>query len=222
MAPASKSTTTSKRDKPPSEHAIKTLVANGLTLAQVKAMSPTKRNSLVAKAQNSHRDLQAAIGKATGSKKGKKSQSTSISLHFQYRLRLLWLLTPLPRIRTIEDLDNAAAEKNAANVLKKLQVKPAPTARKGKPPGVSKKDMANLLEDTNVDEEESEEEVIELQSRPKALHGRTFSGKPTYPFVSPYPSTYKPWAQISTTSSTARNMPSSSMTLTPTSTKTVP
>lgn len=75
MAPAAKTTTTSKRDKPPSEHAFKTLLASGLTWAQVVALSPNNRNTLVLKAQNSRHDLQAAIEKATTSKKGKKSQS---------------------------------------------------------------------------------------------------------------------------------------------------
>lgn len=91
MAPALKASaakTTAKRDKPPSEHAIKTLVGHGLTLAQVKALSPTERNTLVTKAQNSSRDIQAAIGKVTGGKKPKpkpepkKSQSTSSNRTF--------------------------------------------------------------------------------------------------------------------------------------------
>lgn len=178
MAPA-KATTTSKRDKPPSEHTIKTLVASGLTTAQVKAMSPNKRNSLVLKAQTSARDLKAAIGKATGGQKGKKSQSTSDSFRFRYQLRLLQLLTPLASMFIIEALDNADAEKNAAKVLKKLQTMAA-TVKKGKPPGLSKQAMADILEDrlSDVEEDESgDDEGIELQSRPKASHGRSFSGE---------------------------------------------
>lgn len=82
MAPATKEITTSKRDKPPSEHAIKTLIASGLTRAEVVGLSPNKRNTLVVKAQNSRRDLQAAIGKVTNGQKGKKSQSTYFSFGY--------------------------------------------------------------------------------------------------------------------------------------------
>lgn len=81
----------------------------------------------------------------------------------------------------IEALDNADAEKNAAKVLKKLQAKAAPAVKKGKPPGLSKKAMANVSEDPSDAEEDEEEsgddEVVELRSRPKASHGRSFSGE---------------------------------------------
>lgn len=78
-------------------------------------------------------------------------------------------------------MDNAAAKKNAPDFLKTPAKATPTTKKKGKPPGLSKTAMAEVIENAGSEEESEGEEVVPLQSRPKASHGRTFQGKSFLP-----------------------------------------